>query len=325
MNKRVTKIKVAREAKKPGYQIDRMQTPAFGVVVTRINDPFYGDFLQHLTATASLMDYSLIFRHTDGNVMEELTAIHDLDQVGVKGLLLLNPVSPPSQIQPLIQTSRPIVAVNAPWNPQPGLGCISVDQEKGTRQAMEHLFELGHRNIAYLSGPLYSRTNKIKRAVYEAMLRERGAFHREYIVQSVDHVVTSLNEGYQAGRQLLEAVHTFPTAILAYNDLVAAGAMRAIYERGLQIPQDISVIGFDDLEIARYTIPSLTTVATPRAAMADEAITLLRSLLENQENPDSPEHITFPAVLKQRESTGTSSSVVVWDHSMVTFPGTGLT
>jgi DNA-binding LacI/PurR family transcriptional regulator len=145
-----------------------------------------------------------------------------------------------------------------------GLNTVRVDYEDGVKQAMEHLFAFGHRRIAFISGPLALSSAQVRAQAFAKFLRRHGLTGESHLIQEGDHRV----EGGHAAMQRILQSGKRPTAVLASNDLTAIGAMGAIREAGLRIPEDISVIGFDDIELSTYTQPTLTTLQVPRRELA---------------------------------------------------------
>lgn len=230
-------------SKRTNSRSRRSADKTLGVVITRLNHPFYADLLRHIQESAFHGDYSLMFRQTNGNIESELASIRGLGEAGVEGLILLSPMSSLRRLNSFFESSKsirlPIVAVNSTLTPQPNLSCISVDQEGGMCEAVQHLLDLGHRNIAYLSGPAHSLSSKRRRKVYKEMMEQAGSFRQDYIIPTYNSVVASFTSGYKACNQLLEANNKYPTAIMAFNDLFAVGAIRAIHDykrHGLKVP-----------------------------------------------------------------------------------------
>ncbi len=178
---------------------------------------------------------------------------------------------------------------------------VSVDYTGGVAQAMQYLFELGHRDIAFISGPLGLGSARARAEAFQAALREHGITVRRGWLQEGDHRVEG---GHHAMMRILES-GSLPTAILGSNDLTAIGAMGAIHEKGLAIPGDISVVGFDDIELSAYTLPALTTVQVPRRELASTAFRALFRGREETPDKGRPRHRhVIKTKLVVRQSTG---------------------
>ena len=177
------------------------------------------------------------------------------------------------------------------------LNTVALDEEAAGRDATQHLIDLGHRSIALITGPLCEDCSQDRRIGYEAALRQSGINADPAKVLEGDWSATS---GYQAVQQFLKKNIHF-TALFAQNDRMAVGAIRALREAGLSVPQDISIIGFDDMPLASYFDPALTTMRQDTFAMGHEAARLLIKALEQPESPET--HICVPAELVIRSST----------------------
>ncbi len=167
--------------------------------------------------------------------------------------------------------------------------------------AMSHLVGLGHKRIAFISGPLRLASARLRyRAFLESSARDHLASNSAF-VQEGNH---RHDGGHEAMLKIL-ASRVLPTAVLASNDLTAIGALSAIAQHGLRVPQDISVIGFDDIQLSAYTSPPLTTIRVPHSEIAKVTVHALLSSRQNgaKRLPHGEEHLICPAFVKRR-STG---------------------
>lgn len=303
---------VQETAKRLGYEPAKHETAFLGVITPRVNHPYYSDFLQSIQYYVSQegAGYFVSLRLTGGNGEAELDAIRELDRVRVEGIILVSPKASMGRLERLVVPARPMVAISTDLKPKPGLACINVDNEGAAKRVVDYLFENGHRRVAYLSGPPNSRSNQSRRRGYEIALQERKCFDPRYVIHTTDERGDFLS-AYDACEQLLEADLSCPTAIMAYSDIFAIGAMRAIedhFDHRLIIGKDISVVGFDDLDVARFTIPRLTTVAVSRTQLAIKAI---ETLLDMINSPDpSVARVVDPVgyTFMLRESSGPAPS-----------------
>jgi DNA-binding LacI/PurR family transcriptional regulator len=174
---------------------------------------------------------------------------------------------------------------------------ITVDNSEGAYQATRYLLELGHRRIAAITGQLHLTSAVERLQGFKRALREAGiSIAPEYIQEGrFDRL-----SGYEKGLMMLQ-FSPRPTAIFAANDLVALGVLAALRELGLRCPEDVSLVGFDDLELASFTNPALTTVAQPAYQMGARAAALLFERLRGEDLP--AQHIIMKAALKARDST----------------------
>jgi DNA-binding LacI/PurR family transcriptional regulator len=300
-----TSRRVRDIASRTHYKRREEATTLLGVITPQFNQPFYIGFYQTIQSFVSRHGYLLSIVQY-GDVRDEPTLIRELDRTHVEGILLLSPSSPAVRFEPLLTAQRPVVAVNSSLSPRRGLACIGVDNSKGTREALEHLLVLGHKRIAYLGGPTTSGSNIARKGVYEEFLSQRGLFDYR-LLSEVDGPlpVEQFEYGYARTRRLWDEIQTErPTAIFAYNDLFALGAMRAIKDLGLELGHQVSVIGFDNLEQSRFSIPRLSTVSVPRHELATNAVRKLVELIEA--GPDGGEYtkLVLSTDFLPRESIG---------------------
>jgi LacI family transcriptional regulator len=173
---------------------------------------------------------------------------------------------------------------------------VVFDQGHGTEVALEHLMDLGHRQIAEISGPVMHIDARIRHETFSTVLRSKGLEPGPSVEGDFE-----VPGGYKATKQLLALKEPF-TALFAANDRMALGALRALHEQGLRVPEDVSVVGFDDMTEAAYFTPPLTTVRQDLNALAHQSIDYLVSIIDN---PDTPvqQRVLYPELIV-RESTG---------------------
>jgi LacI family transcriptional regulator len=169
-----------------------------------------------------------------------------------------------------------------------------VDYSQGVQELAEHLVSLGHTSIAFLAGPARSASNGARMAGLDKF----RAAHPGVELRMLEGG-SSFETGHEAVDEVLASG---ATGVLAFNDLVAMGLLSGLHERGVRVPEDISLTGFDDIPFARYTTPPLTTAAVPITELGEHAWHSLRALIRNAEAPD--EETTFQPRLEIRGSTG---------------------
>jgi DNA-binding LacI/PurR family transcriptional regulator len=175
------------------------------------------------------------------------------------------------------------------------------DYKTALYQATKYLLSLNHKRIAYISGPLDWESSKIRLESIQLALKEAGLALQQELYR---WCCPNLEDGVQVVRDLLMlSPDKRPTAILAFNDLIAIGALRTLYTAGFKVPQDISVIGYDDIEMAAYTIPALTTIAQPSYRIGQLALKKVCDMMQGETGvPGGTTLLECPLVL--RESTG---------------------
>jgi LacI family transcriptional regulator len=216
-----------------------------------------------------------------------------------EGALLILPPEPGAVLADLHAGGYPFVVVDPRTAPPPDIAAVSAAHLAGARMATEHLLRLGHARIGAITGPLNWLASDGRLLGYRAALAAQGRLAPDDLVQ-VGGEPTVAN-GLRAARALFAAAQP-PTAIVAFNDKMAIGAMQAAAECGLRVPRDVSVVGFDDSELSRVTVPPLTTVRQPLAEMARMGVELLLRLADGRDIHTL--HVELATELITRASTG---------------------
>jgi LacI family transcriptional regulator len=270
-----------------GYQpnllarsLRRRETHTIGMIVPDSANPFFAEVARGIEDTSFEQSYSVILCNSDGDLDKELLYTNVLAEKRVDGILFVAAGVSTEHIRALQARRMPLVVVDRDI---PGVAVDSVltDNARGGWLATHHLIELGHRRIGCITGPSDVTPSAERITGYRQALRKTGVPVDEGLIVKGDFQYES---GYQAARQLL-AMDDPPTAIFACNDLMAVGAMSAALESGRQVPADLSVIGFDDVHLASFTNPPLTTVAQPKYEMG---VLATKMLLERMQDRDMP-------------------------------------
>ncbi len=267
-----------------------------GMLVTDTNNPFYADLIQWVDRVAYRHGYNLILCNTQGNADRARDYLAMLAQRRVDGMLLM---SSDTQQEAMADISErlalpAVVMDSAPE--QAAYDRILDDSEQGGELAVAHLIELGHRRIGVLAGPLCKRNSQSRLTGYRRAMEKAGlAVDPGWIC--ADEL--SFEGGYRAMHSLIQREPTL-TAVFASNDLMAMGAIRALLEAGRRVPEEVSVVGYDDIPAARYCNPPLTTVRQPMEALAEQALAML---LERIRDPALPgRQVVLPPALVGRHS-----------------------
>lgn|SRR5487761_1813099 len=216
-----------------------------------------------------------------------------------EGALLVLPPEPTAVLSALRATDYPFVLVDPRTGPPADVASVSVAQLSGAQAATQHLIDLGHSRIAMIAGPTGQLSSDDRLLGFRAAMAGAGhAVPDEYVRSVWD---PDVNHGQSVARALLDLPEP-PTAIVAFNDKMAIGAMRAALERGLEVPKGLSVVGFDSLELGRLVQPPLTTVRQPIVEMARMGVELLMRLINGLEIETL--HVELAADLVLRASTG---------------------
>ena len=278
-----TKARIQRLAGEMGYSPDararslvKGQTRTVGVVVTTILDPFVAEVVQAIESTAHDHDYTVILSSSSGEPEREIAAVEMLRSKRVDAVIVTSSRVGALYLEYLERIGVPIVLIN---NHSQNSGrytySISVDNQHGGYLATTHLTQLGHRCIAYVSRPSDYRSNQERMAGYCQALTEAAIPFEPVLVVSS----TGRAEGGEEALRALLALEERPTAVFCYNDMTAVGLLRAAREVGLIVPQDLAVVGFDDVLLASYVCPPLTTIAQPKIGMGQQAFQMALALM----------------------------------------------
>jgi DNA-binding LacI/PurR family transcriptional regulator len=276
-----TTERIRRIAAEAGYRASAVarslvtrRTNTIGLVVTSIADPFHGEVVAGLEDAANKRGYSVILANSHANPEREMSVVRSFGEGRVDGIIVASSRVGALYDSLLIDLGIPIVLLNN-QHPTQSLHSVSIDNCAGSRAATTHLIELGHRKIAYVGDEsgLESDTERLKG--YRTALKEAGLSSPDTFIAHGDGKPEG---GYRAMMELLEREPAI-TATVAYNDMSAAGVCKATYERGLDIPGDISVTGFDDLFFAEMLDPPLTTVRQPKRLLGEKAMQLMLDTL----------------------------------------------
>jgi DNA-binding LacI/PurR family transcriptional regulator len=276
-----TKERIQRIAAEMGYlpsavarSLVTRRTNIVGVVVPTITDLFFAEVIHAIEETALKHRYGVILANSGGDPERELAAIRALRERRVDGIILVSRCSSKEDLWAEKGIDIPVVTVNKFHKEHIGYS-VEADNFGSGREATQHLLDLGHRHIAHIAG-LSEEWDSIERQRgYEQALRTYDL--------SIDPTLIARSDGQPKGgmvaMQQLLALPSRPTAVFCYNDATALGAMRAAHAAGLRIPQDLSVVGFDDIDLAPYFEPPLTTVAQPKREMGEKAVEMVLDLL----------------------------------------------
>jgi len=295
-----TRSKVLETAEKLGYRPNRAaralitgRTHNIGLIVADIANPFFPPLIKAAEREARHRDYHVFVADSNEDPAVEEELVRALAKQ-VDGVLLCSPRLANSVIEGLSREVA-LVVVN---RQVPGLPSVVMDVGHGAQAAIEHLVDLGHRTIGYLGGPRGSWTNReIRRAVTGVAARTSGSRAGVEVTALGPNPPTG-DGGVAAAEQVMRAGFT---AVLAYNDLMAIGLIEGLASLGVRVPQDVSVVGIDDIALSRLTRPRLTTVANPTAAAGRAAVDML---LQHGDDRRATGQITLSTELVIRDSTG---------------------
>jgi LacI family transcriptional regulator len=273
------------------------QSSTIGVVIPRFTNPVYGEIVRDLESVCSEAGFLVLLCNSEREQAREQKFVQMLRAKHVDGVVITPDHNPLELIGPLLQAKIPVVVLE---HDLPGVNCIAIDELAGGRMATQHLLDLGHRQIAMLKHAPTSALSSQRLVGYRQALEAAGISFDPTLVLECEG---NHRGGELAMRELLKLQRP-PTAVFAHNDVLAIGAYHAIRELGLSIPEDISVVGYDDITSAAYLAPPLTTVHSPKAEMGTLAGQTLLRLIAQSASASSGT-ITLPVRLVMRGSTAT--------------------
>jgi LacI family transcriptional regulator len=273
------------------------RTHSLGVVADDISDGFFARMVAGAEAEARRRDYFLMIGSVEPDD-DERGYLRLMLERRVEGLILARPSVPvaPSDLAVASRAGVPLVAVGS--TDLPGFPVVDVDNAQGGYDATRHLLARGHRRIATIVGPRVWPSAAARLEGYRKALREAGVPEDSALVEYAP--AWGLDSGRAAATRLLDAGADF-TAVFAHSDLLALGAIRRFREAGLRVPNDVSVVGYDDLPVADYVEPALTTVHQPMHEVGALAAALLLEQLAGRATARPGAHL-LPAVLVERSS-----------------------
>ena len=281
---------------------DTRMRRSIGLVIKELDNPYYSQVALGAHEYAESRGYTLVVVSSEGSFAGERRAVELMESSGVDGLIATPVLDAEGDLSHFFELKRrnyPFVLLEDVRGVRASL--VDVDNEEASRQAVVHLIEQGHTQIAHFAGPAYSmhsqeRVNGVRRAC--------SASHLIFTDDDVIPAGAHLADGYRAGLAYFRdrPAGRRPTAVTCYNDLVAVGLYRALAELGLRVPDDVSLIGFDDLPLIEYLPVPLTTLRMPKERMGAIAAELLIGLVEASEVAP-PTRVLLEAPLIVRAST----------------------
>lgn len=256
------------------------RTKTIGMLVTTSTNPFFGEVVKGVERSCYHQGYNLILCNTEGDNQRMKASINTLLQKRVDGLLLMCSTLEGERLD-VFDRYPDIPVVVMDWGPILfASDKIQDNSLQGGYMAAKHLIECGHKEIGCITGPLIRHQAQMRYEGYKRALAEAGlGIHPDWIIESD----FECEGGYQAFEKLYER-GKLPSALFVCNDMMAMGVIQAASQRGLRVPDDLSLIGYDDVHIAKFMTPALTTIHQPKYRLGKAAVD---TLLYRLENPDT--------------------------------------
>lgn len=272
------------------------RTHTLGVLLPDLYGEFFSEVIRGIDQTARSGEYHLLVSSSH-NEQPDIEASLKAMRGRVDGLIVMSPHVSAAVLAKSLPSTLPAVLLNCAVEGK-SFDSVVIDNRSGASAMVRHLLELGHRRIAVIKGTANNFDSNERQAGYQVLMQEAGTYDPAF---EVDGEFTE-ESGYRATQRLLE-LSPRPTAIFAFNDSMAAGALSALQEKGIRVPEDISVAGFDDVSLARYLNPPLTSVRVPIASLGSHAMDRLLEAIRS-ENKHQRKSRTLETTLVVRRSTG---------------------
>jgi DNA-binding LacI/PurR family transcriptional regulator len=298
-----TRERIQRLAQEMGYTPNAIaqsllarRTSTIGLVVTSIADPFLNDVVKGVEEVARAANFSVLLSATHNDPDQEMVVIETFHRRRVDGILVASSRITSAYQQRLDHIRVPTVLINSQADSQDELlNWVSVDDLIGARRAVEHLLQLGHRSIGYLGISSRPRSNRHRFQGYQDALAAAGVPCCENNVVITSGTEASHEEDVAVGQASLQHfLDSQVTAVFCYNDMTAIGLLMACREREVAVPQELSVVGFDDIKMASYVSPALTTMRQPKVELGRLATEVMLDLLHNRPGLN---HVLQPALV----------------------------
>jgi DNA-binding LacI/PurR family transcriptional regulator len=271
----------------------------FGLIVSEITNPFFPEIVQTFETLAVEQHYEILLTSTIHDPKRMELAVRRMIEGRVDGVAILTFGMEDYLLEHLRFRNLPLVFVDI--GPKaPRVSNIRVDYGDGIRQAVQHLAALRHERIGFVTGPVRLRSALARRDAFESSMREIGLQVLPGFIVEGNHRL----EGGKKALQMLSKLRDRPTALICSNDMTAIGVMREAFELGIKVPQDLSVIGFDDIRMAEFLTPPLTTIQMSQSELARLAFeALLKEVKRETPTPEGTEYVLKTRLVLRNSTT----------------------
>ena len=306
-----TKRKIIKTAQEIGYvpnvlarSLKNKTTSNVGLVISNIKNLYYSGLTYVIQNRLKEHGYNLIIYNTNENLHNEKEALMNVQEQRCRGVIISSVGRNEKYISQLSKYSTHVVMINRPPVSK-SINYVAYDNQRGAFIATEHLIQKGHRAIAYLTGPSFNTSCRDKLAGYRKALEQYGLPYDETLIIRIE---LSQIRGYQATLKLIDSGVSF-SAIFCFSDWIAIGALKALLENGIRVPEDVALVGYDNIDISAILRVPLTTVDIPAKTVGKKAVAcLLEQIEQGNHHPQAPSHIVLEPGLVVRQSTESQSA-----------------
>lgn len=274
------------------------RTHTIGAVVPTIDNAIFSEAIQHLQSGLTRANYTLLLANSGYSLDEELREVNSLLSRGIDGIVLVGEMHHPKVYELIEQQKIPYVNLWT-YNPKSKNSCIGFDHLKAGQQLAEHLLSLGHREFGIISG--FQENNDRALLRFQGIQQTLKNVGLEIPDSKIIECRYSVEQAHKSLHELLDR-HPETTAISCGNDVLAIGAISAARERGLKVPEQLSITGFDNMELTRFLSPALTTINSPSKRMGEHAAEYILEQIQNKTT--DVKRVELEAKLIIRETTG---------------------
>ena len=281
-----------------------------GLILADITNPYYSEIARNIEYLGHQKGYTVILCNSEGTPIKEEFYINRLMETRVDGIIIVSSKIHQQKLEEMVGRDLPVILID-----KHGAGIhmdlIAIDEFEGGKMATEHLISLGHRRIACINGVSENYLNLDRLRGFRAAMENAGLDVDEQLIISSGFDV---NAGFRAGIGLLE-MEKRPTAIFATGDLIAYGVIQAAHQMRIDVPGELSVVGFDDIYLSKIFVPPLTTVSQPLYEISEAAINCFFERMDNTQKTGRTIHYNIH--LEVRESTGPVNEKCRTNHKEV--------
>ena len=272
-------------------------TKSIGMIVTTSETPYFAEIIHAVEEHCYRQGYSLFLCNTQNNAEKIRNHLDMLAQKRVDGILVMCSEYLPDSLN-ILTNFETIPMVVMDWGPNVDTDIIQDNSFNGGYLATQHLIENGHKHIGIIAGELSKTTAKTRYEGFVHAMQEAGlTINPNWVMEGFFEP----EDGYECMNKILKQAE-LPTAVFCCNDVMALGAISAITEKGLRVPEDISIIGYDNIHSSRFYAPPLTTVHQSKSRLGAQAVNLLLERISNKEGEKTPHRIVLHPELVQRKS-----------------------
>lgn len=307
-----TRQRIAEAIEQLGYrpnsaarQLKTGKVPMFGLLIPTVINPFFGELALAIEQAATQFNHRVLLCNTMREANRELEFEEEMLSHGIRGIITVSPIV--GRRQP-VPADLSVVAIDAKRSDigASSVDLVNIDNEAATRMAVEHLAGLGHHRIAYITDKSFTFARAARLKGFRSVVGELGLADCPIIEETMEEKAISYSdiELFEVGRRAavrLLALSPRPTAIVALNDMIAVGILSELRQNGVSVPDDISIVGVDDVVLSRLTTPSLTTVRQPLEQIAQTAVDRLISRISASARPSA--EVVFQPELIVRQSS----------------------